>query len=111
MSSLKELSYYAAKIEFMGILEALLIQLDNNSENMSEKQVESWQKIAHLGSLFVDQCEDNWLEISKLNIKLRRQAGQIAEREKKLYDLRTEIARLRRMNKELLETIEKGFQV
>ena len=93
------------------MMEALMAQLDVNSENMSEKQVESWQKIAHLGLLFVDQCEDNFLEISKLNIQLRRYAKNLAEKELKIQELRTEIARVRRMNVELNETLAKGFRV
>ena len=88
-----------------------MAQLDVNSENMSEKQVESWQKIAHLGLLFVDQCEDNFLEISKLNIQLRRYAKNLAEKELKIQELRTEIARVRRMNVELNETLANGFRV
>lgn len=93
------------------MMEALMAQLDVNSENMSEKQVESWQKIAHLGLLFVDQCEDNFLEISKLNIQLRRYAKNLAEKELKIQELRTEIARVRRMNVELNETLANGFRV
>ena len=93
------------------MMEALMAQLDVNSENMSEKQVESWQKIAHLGLLFVDQCEDNFLEISKLNIQLKRYAKNLAEKELKIQELRTEIARVRRMNVELNETLANGFRV
>jgi cell shape-determining protein MreC len=111
LSSIKELSYLAAKIEFQGMMEALMVQLDDNSERMSEKQVESWQKIAHLGLLFVDQCEDNFLEISKLNIQARRYCKELAEQRAKIQELRTEIARVRRMNVELNEALAKGIRV
>lgn len=110
MSSLKELSYLASKIEFMGICEALLAQIEIHGELLTEEQVQNWQKIAHYGFLFVDQCEDNWVEIAAKNVKIQRQAKQLAELQLKVQELRTENARLMRMKVELSNTISKGFR-
>ena len=101
----------AAKLEFTGMLNAMLIQLEQHSERLTEEQIKNWQKIAHLGFLFVDQCEDNWLEIASGKLKVKRYQKELAEANKKLFDLRTEMARLKRQNADLLETIDKGLRV
>jgi len=111
LSSLKELSYLAGSIEFGGLLDALEVQVENNGENLTEEQIKNWLKIAHLGKLFIEQCEDNFLEIARQNVLLKRNAKKRAALEKKIYDLRQENNKLKRINSELLETVDKGLRV
>ena len=87
-----------------------MAQLEIHGELLTEEQIHNWQKIAHYGFLFVDQCEDNWVEIAAQNIKIKRQAKQLAELQLKVQELRTENAKLMRMKVELSNTISNGFR-